>query len=560
MARSHGGLHEAPQHARLLPHGQDGCVILLVGPSEQQHDRQEALGQPATARHRLGGALLATFTRHRHQDANKQERGHRTVHHALFRGSVSIRPDERGLGRVRLLLPEPVPAVGERAPSGQGALQAAPVPPLAEVLRPAVNGARIAEAPRPDAGTDQRRETTVQQSQHGDHAGLAADRVGDQAPGFEPALARRARIVRHGGAGLAAVPAQRPRRRRVRGRRRALVTAAATAAPKGTAALRATAAAAAADARLRHRLLEDHGPFPAFLRTGRVRERPVRGVGGQRRHNVSSAVVFRGLGVRGGGRVDEPHRGGLLRERGLHVPRPAVAHHGAVAHAPRLDRHAARQAAAGLRLASAVLLLAMCARGTAAHERREKQSIPVRYLPGVRRGPVRPPAANYANGEPSRCWSRGRTATPYGRLRRSGHHRQASRGRGAAEADFEQDRLHPLRLPGLSRGRPREARPVVAAVDRGAPDLPALAPSPRPASHHLPQEDLPAGPRHHVRASLRVPDAHGLRARGVRACGPAAGAVLRLHGTVQGGRLLLKDSADFYGDTSFKKTHPDWVG
>ncbi|KAL1483899.1 hypothetical protein MTO96_032884 [Rhipicephalus appendiculatus] len=65
-----------------------------------------------------------------------------------------------------------------------------------------------------------------------------------------------------------------------------------------------------------------------------------------------------------------------------------------------------------------------------------------------------PPSANYANGEPSRCWSRGRTATPYGRLRRSGHHRQASSRRGAEEADLEQDGLHPLCLPGLPRRRP----------------------------------------------------------------------------------------------------------
>lgn len=560
MARSHGGLHEAPQHARLLPHGQDGRVILLVGPSEQQHDRQEALGQPATARHGLGSALVATVPRHRHPDANK-ERGHRTVHHAFLRGSVSIRPDKRGLGRVRLLLPEPVPAVRERAASGQGTLQAATVPPLAEVLRPAVHGARITEAPRPAAGTDQRRETTVQQSQHRDDAGLAAERVGGQAPGFEPSLCRRARFVRLGGAGLAAVPAKRPRRRRVRGRRRARFAAAAAATTAGAAALRATAAAAAADARLRHRLIEDHGPLPTFLRTGSVRERSVRRVGRQRRYDVSPAIVFRGFGVRGGGRVDEPHRGGLLRERGLHVPRSAVAHHGAVAHAPRLDRHAARQAAAGIRLATAVVILAMRARGTAAHERREEQPVPVRYLPSVRRRTVRPPAANYANGESSRCWSRGRTATPYGRLRRSGHHRKASSGRCSTEAHLEQDRLHPVRLPGLSGRRPREARPVVAAVDRCAPDISAPATAPRPASHHLPQEDMPAGPRHHVRAALRVPDPHGLRARGVRACGPAAGAVLRLHGPLQGGRLVLKDNADCGKTyTGFMEPRPAWAG
>ncbi|XP_049511795.1 LOW QUALITY PROTEIN: uncharacterized protein LOC119463948 [Dermacentor silvarum] len=97
---------------------------------------------------------------------------------------------------------------------------------------------------------------------------------------------------------------------------------AAAAAPAGTAALRATATAAAADARLRHHFLADHGPFPALLRTGRVRKRPVRRLGGQRRHDVAPPVFLGRLGVRGGVRDDQPHRGGLLRERGLHVPRP----------------------------------------------------------------------------------------------------------------------------------------------------------------------------------------------------------------------------------------------
>lgn len=552
MARSHGGLHEAPQHARLLPHGPDGRVIFVVrsGPGEQQHDRQEALGQPATARHGLGGgARLAPVARHRHPDAN-EERGHRTVHHALLRGADPLRPDGCGLGRVRLLLPEPLPAVRERATSDQGTVQAAPIPPLAEVLRPAVRGAGIPETPRPAAAANERRETTVQQPEHGDDARLAAARVGGQAPGFKPAVSRRARFVRVHRPGLAAVPAKRPRRRRVRSRRRACVAAAAAAAPAGTAALRATATAAAADARLRHHFLADHGPFPALLRTGRVRKRPVRRLGGQRRHDVAPPVFLGRLGVRGGVRDDQPHRGGLLRERGLHVPRPALAHHGAVAHASRLDRHAAGKAAAGIRLAAAVLLLPMRARGAAADERREEQSVPVRDLPGVRRGTLRPAAANHANGEPPRCWSRGRTATPHSCLRRSGHHRQASRGRGAAEAKLEQDRLHPLGLPGLSGRGPREARPILAAVDGRAPDLPAPPSTPRPAPHHVPQEDLPAGPRHHVRATLRVPDAHGLRFRGVRARRPAAGTVLRLHGPVQGCRLVLKDNGDAVcGDT-----------
>ncbi|XP_072140983.1 uncharacterized protein [Dermacentor andersoni] len=417
MARSHGGLHEAPQHARLLPHGPDGCVFLLVrsGPSEQQHDRQEALGQPATARHGLGGGTsLAPVARHRHPDAN-EERGHRTVHHALLRGTVPLRPDECGLGRVRLLLPEPVPAVRERAAADQGTVQAPPLPALAEVLRPTVRGAGIPEAPRPAAAADERRETTVQQPEHRDDARLAAAWVGGQAPGFEPALCRRAQLIRVRRPGFAAVPAKRPRRRRIRSRRRACLTAAASAAPAGTAALRATAAAAAAaaDARLRHHFLADHGPFPALLRTGRVRKRAVRGLGGQRRHDVAPPVFLGRLGVRGSVRDNQPHRGGLLRERGLHVPRPALAHHGAVAHASRLDRHATGKAAAGIRLAAAVFLLPMRARGTAADERRKEQSVPVRDIPGVRRGSLRPAAANHANGEPPRCWSRGRTATPH---------------------------------------------------------------------------------------------------------------------------------------------------
>lgn len=36
--------------------------------------------------------------------------------------------------------------------------------------------------------------------------------------------------------------------------------------------------------------------------------------------------------------------------------------------------------------------------------------------------------------------------------------------------------------------------------------------------------------------------------------------MLRLHGVVQGGRLVLKDSVDHYSDSSFGKSRPVWLG